>query len=71
MFPFLLVSDDTHSMDMTVRDIEERGFYTATFHYTAWTYRGDDSTSGLTSGTSATSLGTKPRPLSSKFSASF
>ncbi|KAK0137870.1 Pleckstrin y domain-containing family A member 5 [Merluccius polli] len=58
------VSDDTHSMDMTVRDIEERGFYTATFHYTAWTYRGDDSTSGLTSGTSDTSLGTKPRPVS-------
>lgn len=64
----VLVSDDTHSMDMTLRDIEERGFYTATFHYTAWTYNGDNATSG----TSAT-LSTRPRPVSSKimFSAHF
>lgn len=60
LFPFVVVSDDTHSMDMTVRDIEERRFYTATFHYTAWTYCGDEVTSG------ASAASTRPRPVSGK-----
>ncbi|CAL8322205.1 unnamed protein product [Lota lota] len=51
-------SDDTHSMDM-IRDTEERSFYTATFHYIAWTYCGDE----VTSGTSAT-INPRPRPVS-------
>ncbi|KAJ3604867.1 hypothetical protein NHX12_026919 [Muraenolepis orangiensis] len=57
------VSDDTHSMDTLphhVPDIEGRGFYTATFHYTAWTHCGDD----VPAGTSATSLSPRSRPVS-------
>ncbi|XP_059905819.1 uncharacterized protein pdzph1 [Gadus macrocephalus] len=52
------VSEDTHSIDM-IRDIEERGFYTATFHYLAWTYRGDDDPSGTSS-----TINPRPRPVS-------
>ena len=66
MISFDIVSEDTHSIDM-IRDIEERGFYTATFHYLAWTYRGDDDPSGTSS-----TINPRPRPVSSKmmFSAS-
>lgn len=34
------VSED--AMDMTVMDNEDRGFYTETFHSSAWIYQGDD-----------------------------
>ncbi|KAM4615241.1 uncharacterized protein pdzph1 [Polymixia lowei] len=54
------VSEDTRSMDMTMRDIEERGFYTETFHSAAWIYRGDD----VCSGASPSRLSTRPRAVS-------
>ncbi|TSS11572.1 PDZ and LIM domain protein 2 [Bagarius yarrelli] len=37
-----LNSEDTRSIDMSLQDIEERGFYTETFHSASWIYRGDD-----------------------------
>ncbi|CAK6975716.1 uncharacterized protein pdzph1 [Scomber scombrus] len=40
------VLEDTHSVDMTIRDNEDRGFYTETFHSAAWIYHGDDGDSG-------------------------
>ncbi|XP_037607872.1 uncharacterized protein pdzph1 [Sebastes umbrosus] len=36
------VSEDTRSNDITVQDKEDRGFYTETFHSSAWIYQGDD-----------------------------
>ncbi|XP_068430322.1 uncharacterized protein pdzph1 [Clinocottus analis] len=36
------VSEDARSMDMTTQDNEDRGFYTETFHSSAWIYQGDD-----------------------------
>lgn len=35
-------SEDTRSMDMTFQNNEDRGFYTETFHSSAWLYQGDD-----------------------------
>ncbi|KAK7126209.1 hypothetical protein R3I93_021557 [Phoxinus phoxinus] len=35
-------SEDTRSVDMSMRDIEDRGFYTETFHSVSWIYHGDD-----------------------------
>ncbi|KAM3599365.1 uncharacterized protein V6R79_004539 [Siganus canaliculatus] len=40
------ISEDAHSMDTTVRDTEDRGFYTETFHSSAWIYQGDEPGSG-------------------------
>ncbi|XP_042620510.1 uncharacterized protein LOC122146366 [Cyprinus carpio] len=37
-----LNSEDTRSVDMSMRDIEDRGFYTETFHSVSWIYHGDD-----------------------------
>lgn len=34
--------EDTRSVDISLRDIEDRGFYTETFHSASWIYRGDD-----------------------------
>ncbi|XP_047426120.1 uncharacterized protein pdzph1 isoform X2 [Mugil cephalus] len=55
------VSEDTRSMDVTVQDNEDRGFYTETFHSSAWIYQGDDVVSGaicpgLTNRTRAVSI---------------
>ncbi|XP_033501944.2 uncharacterized protein pdzph1 [Epinephelus lanceolatus] len=36
------VSEDTRSMDVTIQDNDGRGFYTETFHSSAWIYQGDD-----------------------------
>lgn len=57
-----VVSEDTHSMDMTFRDNEDRGFYTETFHSSAWIYEGDD----VSSGAVPPSLNTRTRAVSSK-----
>ncbi|XP_052422552.1 uncharacterized protein LOC127965887 [Carassius gibelio] len=35
-------SEDTRSGDMSARDIEDRGFYTETFHSVSWIYHGDE-----------------------------
>ncbi|XDV53741.1 hypothetical protein PO909_022171 [Leuciscus waleckii] len=35
-------SEDTRSVDMSMRDLEDRGFYTETFHSVSWIYHGDD-----------------------------
>ncbi|XP_016377540.1 uncharacterized protein LOC107715841 [Sinocyclocheilus rhinocerous] len=35
-------SEDTRSVDMSMRDIEDRGFYTETFHSVSWMYHGDE-----------------------------
>ncbi|XP_030004966.1 uncharacterized protein pdzph1 [Sphaeramia orbicularis] len=42
------VSEDTPTIDMSVQDSEERGFYTETFHSAAWIYQGDNVSSGST-----------------------
>ncbi|MCJ8742629.1 hypothetical protein PDJAM_G00084320 [Pangasius djambal] len=52
-------SEDTRSVDMTLRDIEERGFYTETFHSASWIYRGDDSNPNET----IQCLSNRPRPI--------
>lgn len=49
-------------MDMTVGDNEDKGFYTETFHSSAWIYQGDD----LGSGAIPPSLNTRARAVSSK-----
>ncbi|CAN9504755.1 unnamed protein product [Ophioblennius macclurei] len=36
------VSEETRSMDVTVIDEGDRGFYTDTFHSSTWIYQGDD-----------------------------
>uniref|UniRef100_A0A8C4IEA1 PDZ and pleckstrin homology domains 1 n=1 Tax=Dicentrarchus labrax TaxID=13489 RepID=A0A8C4IEA1_DICLA len=54
------VSEDTRSMDMTVRDNEDRGFYTETFHSSAWIYQGDD----IDLGTIPPSLNARNRAVS-------
>ena len=59
---FFPVSEDTHSVDMTIRDNEDRGFYTETFHSAAWIYQGDDGDSGAI----PPSLITRTRTISSK-----
>ncbi|XP_035463141.1 uncharacterized protein pdzph1 isoform X1 [Scophthalmus maximus] len=41
------VSEETRSMDMTIRDNEDGGFYTETFHSSAWIYQGDHVDSGV------------------------
>ncbi|XP_023194588.1 uncharacterized protein LOC111609586 [Xiphophorus maculatus] len=40
------VSEDTLSTNVTVQDNEDRGFYTETFHSSAWIYQGDNINSG-------------------------
>ncbi|XP_051972242.1 uncharacterized protein pdzph1 [Xyrauchen texanus] len=35
-------SEDTRSVEISMRYIEDRGFYTETFHSATWIYRGDD-----------------------------
>ncbi|KAG7476503.1 hypothetical protein MATL_G00083660 [Megalops atlanticus] len=52
-------SEDGRSVDMTVRDIEERGFYTETFHSASWIYRGDD----VNPSESPRCLSNRPRPV--------
>ncbi|KAF7641763.1 hypothetical protein LDENG_00272620 [Lucifuga dentata] len=57
------VSEDAPSMDMSVGDGEDRGFYTETFHSAAWIYRGDD----VSSADIPPNLRTRPPAVSSKF----
>lgn len=57
-----LVSEDTRSMDMTIQNNEDRGFYTDTFHSSAWIYQGDD----VDSGAIPSGLNTRTRAVSSK-----
>ncbi|KAK3521455.1 hypothetical protein QTP70_005652 [Hemibagrus guttatus] len=52
-------SEDTRSVDMSLRDIEERGFYTETFHSASWIYRGDDANPNET----MQCLSNRPRPV--------
>lgn len=59
---FFLVSEDTRSNDITVQDKEERGFYTETFHSSAWIYQGDD----VEPGAVPPSLNSRTRVVSSK-----
>ncbi len=49
-------------MDMSIGDNEDRGFYTETFHSSAWIYQGDD----VGSGAIPLSLNTRTRAVSSK-----
>lgn len=49
-------------MDMTFRDNEDRGFYTETFHSSAWIYSGDD----VSSDAIPPSLNARTRAVSSK-----
>ncbi|KAM6975910.1 uncharacterized protein pdzph1 [Tautogolabrus adspersus] len=54
------VSEDTRSMDVSVGDGEDRGFYTETFHASTWIYQGDD----VSSGSIPPSLNTRTRAVS-------
>ncbi|XP_031734321.1 uncharacterized protein pdzph1 isoform X4 [Anarrhichthys ocellatus] len=54
------VSEDTCSMDMAIQDNEDRGFYTETFHSSAWIYQGDD----VDSAAIPSGLNTKTRAVS-------
>lgn len=49
-------------MDMTIQNNEDRGFYTDTFHSSAWIYQGDD----VDSGAIPSGLNTRTRAVSSK-----
>ncbi|XP_057674516.1 uncharacterized protein pdzph1 isoform X2 [Corythoichthys intestinalis] len=40
------VSEDPPSMDLTIRDNENRGFYAETFHSVAWLYQGEKEVPG-------------------------
>ncbi len=51
-------------MDMTFRDNEDRGFYTETFHSSAWIYQGDGT--GIGSGVVPSSINTRTQAVSSK-----
>lgn len=59
---FCVVSEDTCSLDMTFRENEDRGFYTETFHSSAWIYQGND----VCSGAIPPSLNNRTRAVSSK-----
>ncbi|KAJ8392749.1 hypothetical protein AAFF_G00072330 [Aldrovandia affinis] len=52
-------SEDGRSVDISVRDIEERGFYTETFHSASWIYRGDN----IYRSGSPRCLSDRPRPV--------
>lgn len=52
-------SEDTRSVDMSLQNIEERGFYTETFHSASWIYRGDDANANET----MKCLSNRPRPV--------
>ncbi|KAI1905162.1 hypothetical protein AGOR_G00013300 [Albula goreensis] len=52
-------SEDGRSVDISVRDIEDRGFYTETFHSASWIYRGDD----IHPSDSPRCLSNRPRPV--------
>nr|XP_023662485.1 uncharacterized protein LOC111841167 [Paramormyrops kingsleyae] len=52
-------SEDTHSVDLNMRDIEDRGFYTETFHSASWMYCGDEAHSDNDPGC----LRKRPRPV--------
>lgn len=49
-------------MDVTIQDNDGRGFYTETFHSSAWIYQGDD----VDSEAIPPSLNTRTRAVSSK-----
>ncbi|CAJ1070970.1 uncharacterized protein pdzph1 [Xyrichtys novacula] len=54
------VSEDNRSMDTLAGDSEDRGFYTETFHSSAWMYQEDD----VPSGAIPPSLNTRARAVS-------
>lgn len=56
-------SEDTRSVDMSMRDIEDRGFYTETFHSVSWIYHGDD----VNQNESPHCLSSCTRPAASEF----
>ncbi|XP_034566100.1 uncharacterized protein pdzph1 [Notolabrus celidotus] len=56
------VSEETRSMDFSAGDGEDRGFYTETFHSSAWIYQGDE----VPSGTIPPSLNTGTRTVSTR-----
>uniref|UniRef100_A0A8C9TC75 PDZ and pleckstrin homology domains 1 n=1 Tax=Scleropages formosus TaxID=113540 RepID=A0A8C9TC75_SCLFO len=52
-------SEDNRSVDLSMRDIEDRGFYTETFHSASWIFRGDD----VHPKDSPRCLSNRPRPV--------
>ncbi|XP_041915822.1 uncharacterized protein pdzph1 [Alosa sapidissima] len=54
-----MFSEETRSVDMSMRDMEDRGFYTETFHCASWIYRGDD----VSPSESPRCLSKRPRPV--------
>ncbi|KAL2100244.1 hypothetical protein ACEWY4_004638 [Coilia grayii] len=54
-----MFSDDFREVETRVKDIEDMGFYTETFHCAAWIYRGDD----VSHTESPRCLSKRPRPV--------
>ncbi|XP_058848926.1 uncharacterized protein LOC131698800 isoform X2 [Acipenser ruthenus] len=52
-------SEETRSVDVGVRENEDKGFYTETFHSASWIYRGDD----IRANDSPRCLSKRPRPV--------
>ncbi|KAL4601565.1 hypothetical protein GN956_G25795 [Arapaima gigas] len=55
-------SEDGPSAELSARDIEDRGFYTETFHSASWIFRGDE----VHPKTSPGCLSSRPRPVTSE-----
>ncbi|XP_077354070.1 uncharacterized protein pdzph1 isoform X2 [Festucalex cinctus] len=47
-------SEEVHSMDLTIQDNENKGFYAETFHSTAWLYQGEKDVPGSISSSART-----------------
>ena len=56
-----MFSEDVREVETTVRHVEDRLFYTETFHCAAWLYRGDD----VSPAESPRVLSKRPRPVNS------
>ncbi|KAK6494536.1 hypothetical protein HHUSO_G1130 [Huso huso] len=59
VFLFTVNSEETRSVDVGVRENEDKGFYTETFHSASWIYRGDD----VRANDSPRCLSKRPRPV--------
>ncbi|XP_077442286.1 uncharacterized protein LOC144064022 isoform X3 [Vanacampus margaritifer] len=58
------VSEDVHSMDLTIQDNENKGFYAETFHSTAWLYQGKkDVPSSIPSSTRTRTISIRERTV--------
>ena len=57
-----MLSEEARPVEVTAQDIEDRGFYTETFHCASWIYRGDDASPSE----SPRCLSKRTKPVTSK-----